>query len=326
MKRLILAIIIIIGTGAASIIPITVQSQQNSLSLSQVANSFNAATVTTSNGTTFALPANASQITWQTSFASNPASITVQIQTSLDNTNWFVVATSSVVAGDGGTFYSSAKFIRCAITASSGGTGITCGLVAKNAPVAIVSGTTGNINSNRILVGDGTSGAPSYSFNSEPTLGFWRSATNSIKFQGGGGITTPRLSNTGDSQFGSSGSYLRVLMNGQWMFADNSLTFGSIVNVSALPTIASGFGTSPSITAGSTPLAGSVNVGTGGVATTGTINFNGAAFPSVPFCTYSDSTSNIVTRGTPTTSTLVLNATTPWLGSDIISWLCISSK
>lgn len=325
MKKLILVLVTIL-------IPIRLSSQ--AITPGTVVNSYNNVAITNGNGTTFALPANASQITWQTSFTSNPASITVQIQTSLDNVNWFSVASSSLVTGDGGTIYSSALFIRCSIIASSGGSGITCGLVAKNAPVAIVSGTTGNLSvSGKVLVGDGTSGAPSYSFSSEPTLGFYRNTTGQVTLAGSTTLNVQNLlavsdltAGGGQSIYFNGRTILKAPINGILTMTNFAGTIGNQFKMDALPTIASGFGTSPSITAGSTPLAGSVNVGTGGVATTGTINFNGAAFPSVPFCTYSDSTSNIVTRGTPTTSTLVLNATTPWLGSDIISWLCISSK
>lgn len=116
--------------------------------------------------------------------------------------------------------------------------------------------------------------------------------------------------------------------NGSGLFTLRKLDVASGVtfNVSALPTVSAGCGTSPAVIAGSTPLAGSVNVGTGGTATTCTIAFGGTAFPSAPFCTYSNSTSNVVTRGTPTASTLVLNTTTAWGASDIVTWICISSK
>lgn len=114
--------------------------------------------------------------------------------------------------------------------------------------------------------------------------------------------------------------------NGAVVLSNNAQTIGSEFKADALPTIGAAFGTSPSVTAGSTPLAGSVNVGTGGVAVTGTINFNGTAYPSAPFCTVTTSTTNAVTRATPTTTTLVLNSTTAWTASDIVSWICISSK
>lgn len=108
-------------------------------------------------------------------------------------------------------------------------------------------------------------------------------------------------------------------------------TIGEAIGVTfkfdALPTVASGFGTSPSITAGSTPLAGSVNIGTGGVATSGIINFNGTAFPSAPFCVADGTTSNITTRvAAVSTTQLTLTTTVAWTASDVINWICISAK
>ena len=102
---------------------------------------------------------------------------------------------------------------------------------------------------------------------------------------------------------------------------------GSRLKFDALPTVSSGFGTTPGITAGSTPLAGSVNVGTGGVATSGVINFNGAAFPSAPFCTVTPSLTNVPTRPTTVSATqLTLTTSTAWTASDIIFYQCISAK
>lgn len=178
-----------------------------------------------------------------------------------------------------------------------------------------------------LLAADGTSGAPSYSFTSEPTLGFWRSGAARVTLQGANGLLMTRLSVTGtDSNFGASGSYLRVVANGQWTFSDQTLTNGALLKVDALPTIASGFGTSPAITAGSTPFAGSVDVGTGGVATTGTITFGGAAFPSAPFCVVSSKNGFVPVRATATTTQLTITASAAWAANEVVSWVCVSSK
>lgn len=115
--------------------------------------------------------------------------------------------------------------------------------------------------------------------------------------------------------------------DGNMVFRNAATTIGSQVKVDALPTIASGFGTSPSVTAGSTPFAGSINVGTGGTATTGVINFNGTAFPSAPFCTVGPRLTNVPTRPTTITTTqLTLTTSTAWTASDIVTWVCPSSK
>jgi len=203
MKRLVLIITLLI--------PINLYAQ-TALSPGIVGNSYNAAVITSGNGTTFALPGNASQITWQVSYSVAPASITIQIQTSLDNTNWFSVATTSSIATDGGTIYSSAGFIRCSITASSGGSGITCGLIAKNAPVAIVSGTSGSVSSNKILVGDGSASAPSIARISSNSTGIYfvnnamlfsssNNPTHAFNYQALGELSLP---STGRYVFGNS--------------------------------------------------------------------------------------------------------------------------
>jgi hypothetical protein len=114
--------------------------------------------------------------------------------------------------------------------------------------------------------------------------------------------------------------------DGHLTMTNDAGTIGSRLKMDALPTVASGFGTSPSITAGSTPLAGSVNVGTGGIATSGVINFNGTAFPSAPFVVATTSLTNAVVRATASTTQLTLTSTTAWTASDVITWHAISSK
>lgn len=124
----------------------------------------------------------------------------------------------------------------------------------------------------------------------------------------------------------SRGSLSFTVADGLAQIANNAFTIGVTFKVDALPTVGSGFGTSPAVIAGSTPFAGSVNIGTGGAATSGVITWGGTAFPVTPVCTYSTTTTNAVTRGTPTTTQLTLNSTTAWTASDIVTWICTSSK
>lgn len=90
-----------------------------------------AAAAAIANGTSVALLARANLVTWQTYFGTNPGSITIQIQTSNDDTNWFTTASSTTVTGEVGTFQTSAKFIRARINAISGGDDITVEIVSK---------------------------------------------------------------------------------------------------------------------------------------------------------------------------------------------------
>lgn len=124
----------------------------------------------------------------------------------------------------------------------------------------------------------------------------------------------------------SGRSLLKSPSDGNVSITNQAATIGSQIKVDALPTVASGFGTSPAVTAGSTPLAGSVNIGTGGVATSGVINFNGTAFPSAPFVVCMNTTTGAVVRATATTTQLTITAPAAFVASDVITWICISAK
>lgn len=182
------------------------------------------------------------------------------------------------------------------------------------------------------LFPDGTSPAPSIAFASEPTLGFYRSSA-ALMGLSGALTTSGQISSGTNVAIGATG-FLRVAGRVQYQAAGDGLavvtnsavTIGAEFKVDALPTIASGFGTSPSITAGSTPFAGAIAVGTGGVATTGTINFNGTAFPSTPACVVSTILTNAVTRVLPSATQLVFNTTTAWVSGDGLYYICVSSK
>lgn len=187
-----------------------------------------------------------------------------------------------------------------------------------------------------ITTGDGTCAAPAWAFTSEATTGFFRNGSGDLIYCQG---STPELrvvaanvvvrastavSWTSANADGTADTSLK--RGGAGMVSLGGPTIGAMLKADALPTVASGFGTSPAITALSTPLAGSVNVGTGGVATTGTINFNGTAFPSAPFCIADSTNSNITTRVSSSTTQLTLTTTTAWSASDVLTWLCVSSK
>lgn len=183
---------------------------------------------------------------------------------------------------------------------------------------------------NPALFADGTSGAPSIAFASEPTLGFYRLSAGAVKLMGtlntSGTTNVAELfvTTTGRIGSGTLGS-TAYTADGLMKIQNNAGTIGSVVKIDALPTVGSGFGTTPSVTAGSTPFAGSVNVGTGGVATTGVITFGGTAYPSAPFCTLGESAGSFTTY-TATTTALTLTTSVAWPASTLVSWICVSSK
>lgn len=116
-------------------------------------------------------------------------------------------------------------------------------------------------------------------------------------------------------------------MNGSAFILQNVGATAGMRLQTGLPTISSGFGTSPSITAGSTDTAGEINVGTGGTATTGVIAFQ-ATWTAAPFCVVNDiSTGGLAMTSSTSTTQLTLNApVTPWTASDKIRWVCIGAK
>lgn len=186
-----------------------------------------------------------------------------------------------------------------------------------------------------LLFPDGTSGAPAIAFASEPTLGFWRSAAATITNQGklivSSDFTVNGTSTIANGQTfrWNSNLVLSSPAAGAFNVAAWSGTTGSQLKVDALPTVtACGAGT-PSVAAGSTPLAGAVVIGTTAVSTC-TITFGGTAFPSAPACTSNTvtaSAANVRAIGaTATTTQLVLVPASAWADSSIVSWICISPK
>jgi hypothetical protein len=183
--------------------------------------------------------------------------------------------------------------------------------------------------------GDGTSLLPAYSFASEPTLGFYRSSSGIVTLAGGAFAAATSI-NAGTSvsaaatsffTWGGTRNRLLAPIDGQMTMVNVATTIGALYKFDALPTLSSGGGgTAPAaVTAGSTPLAGSVNVGTGVITSPIVINFNGTAFPSAPFVVCNDGQTAIAVRATATTTQLTLTSAA-FVASDVISWICISSK
>jgi hypothetical protein len=93
---------------------------------------FDAAAASTGAGTPFAVPARAGALVWQTWFGTDPASIAVSLEYSLDSIHWDAIDSSIVVTGEVRTFAGlggAPGFIRGNITAISGGAEVTMQLV-----------------------------------------------------------------------------------------------------------------------------------------------------------------------------------------------------
>jgi hypothetical protein len=96
---------------------------------------------------------------------------------------------------------------------------------------------------------------------------------------------------------------------------------GVVLIARTAPTISSGFGTSPSIVNSNGPSAFTLNVGTGGAATSGVVGLPTAT--TGWSCFANDRTNNTVTRQTATTTTsATFTAAAAWAASDILNISC----
>lgn len=105
----------------------------NGMNLGVTVKSFDnvAAPANDSAGTAFALPDRFNVLTWRTKFGVNPASLTIKLQTSNDNVDWYDLDTTTAVAGEMRSIYGAyAKFVRGYHTVRVGGSGITVEILA----------------------------------------------------------------------------------------------------------------------------------------------------------------------------------------------------
>lgn len=90
-----------------------------------------AATLTASTGSTFALPYVASLLTYQSVYASAPSAVNITIQGSSDNSNWQTLATLTTTTGEQGNITTALPYIRAKINSNTGGSTVTIYLTAK---------------------------------------------------------------------------------------------------------------------------------------------------------------------------------------------------
>lgn len=293
------------------------------------------------NGTAFATIPQASILTWQVSFSSAPGSDTILLQGSFDNSTYLTLDTSTAVAGEIRTIQTAVPFVRCNINAKSGGGTTTCQLISKSMVTS-----SGTFDRPTILFGNGSAGAPSISFSSNPTSGFFNNAgvpnlsvlgantyvfgastfqTNtSILTNGNVTIPIPSLFNwSAGTQLASAST------DGHLQVSNAATTIGARIKVDALPSVSACGAGSPAVIAGSTPFSGAVTIGTTAVATC-TITFNGTAFPSAPHCSGSvETTTAANTRAmgySASATVLTIVPTAAWADSSVVNWHCISSR
>lgn len=82
--------------------------------------------------THYALPGNTTTLTWQTFYGTPPASCTFKLWGSLDNTNYSVIDTSTVVGGEIRTVNTNVSSVYVELDAISGGALVSVLLVPKD--------------------------------------------------------------------------------------------------------------------------------------------------------------------------------------------------
>ena len=117
----------------------------------------------------------------------------------------------------------------------------------------------------------------------------------------------------------NSGVTLQFNADNTGVFTNSTSTGHLQLWFQPIGTIASGFGTSPSVTG--TDGGGSVTVGSGGTATTGVINF-AHTWTSVPQCVANDNTTLLFVQAKATVTTLTLTAATAFGAGDVVVWHC----
>lgn len=142
--------------------------------------------------------------------------------------------------------------------------------------------------------------------------------------------TTGGLNAAGANFIGFTGrGFLNSPADGQIVVGNSASTFGTLLKDDALPVASACGAGSPAAVAGSTPLSGSVTVGTGGPITC-TITFGGTAYPSAPHCSGSVETTtaaNARAMGYSASATvLTIVPSAAWVDSSVVNWTCMSSK
>jgi hypothetical protein len=200
------------------------------------------------------------------------------------------------------SYTGTAGFVHNSATAASGGVDIGFNFV--------VAGNLGT--ADRVMcIGD----------NADTTCG--------LGYVDGGGNTNF----TGSGTFGSSVSAgastnfiwtgrtrMNSSANGKLKAENSAASAGINFQFTAAPTIASGFGTTPSIAG--TDSAGRVTVGSGGTDVTGTVTF-AATWSTAPACVCNNEVTTLLCKATASTTTLILTSATAFTAADTLTYICV---
>ncbi len=120
------------------------------------------------------------------------------------------------------------------------------------------------------------------------------------------------------------GSSLLATPDGTLSLQHTDASRGIRFQFGAVPTVGT-CGTNPSVSANSTDTAGSVDVGTGGIATSCTVTFS-TAWTNAPYCVASNRDTSLIARATATTTVLTITSASAFTASDDINWICLGRK
>ncbi len=208
-------------------------------------------------------------------------------------------------------------------------------------PLTVTTGPF-TLSSGQFLGPDGTAAAPTYAFTSEASTGWFRigagniglglSGNGRLSITSDGSVRVPSAgrynfsSGTDPTVSGSDTAIVRIVADCFGPIASDAIGFTAKAFINTAPTIASGFGTSPSMVATNGTAAFSINVGTGGTATAGIITLPTAANGWIVHCVNISNAAiaETVQTATTTTSATISNFArvggllTAWTASDII--------
>lgn len=232
-----------------------------------------------------------------------------------------------------------------------------CGGGGSGAPTGgngtLSSLTVGFVDAGVVWLGPGSIGAPSLSFAADSNTGLYNSSADAVTIVTNGaasahfrttgvqmingGATAPSInfvanSTTGLYHDGTGVGFAQAGANIANVTGTGLAVAGALLMSGTTPTISSGFGTSPSVTAGKA-WSFRVNVGTGGTASSGVIALGGTAANGWN-CTCTDLTTRsstvfdcMQTSSTTTTATIGnFNSTkvaAAWVASDILAVICL---
>lgn len=186
----------------------------------------------------------------------------------------------------------------------------------QSGPASLTSLTVGMVDAGTVWLGNGSAAAPALAFSDDPDTGLNRPGANQLS-----------VSTGGVQALVISAATLNATQSGATLY----LTSVPVL-AATTPTISSGFGTSPSVTAGKA-YAFRVNVGTGGTASSGVVAV-GATATTGWNCTCTDVTTASATvflcKQTANTTTTVTvgnfdaaGAAAAWTASDILAVSCV---